>query len=66
MTERLDYNYIAPAGAKALGSVYGYITQSKLPATLINLIYLSPGLLLIGIWLLSVPTTARTQSDLLT
>ena len=33
---------------------------------LINLIYLSPGLLLIGIWLLSVPTTARTQSDLLT
>ena len=33
---------------------------------LINLIYLSPGLLLIGIWLLSVPTTAQTQSDLVT
>jgi hypothetical protein len=33
---------------------------------LINLIYLSPGLLLIAIWLLSVPTTAQTQSDLLT
>jgi AhpD family alkylhydroperoxidase len=40
MTERLDYNHIAPAGARALGGVYGYITQSKLPATLINLVYL--------------------------
>jgi alkylhydroperoxidase family enzyme len=40
MTERLDYIHIAPAGARALGGVYGYITQSKLPATLINLVYL--------------------------
>ena len=40
MTERLDYNHIAPVGARALGGVYGYITQSKLPATLINLVYL--------------------------
>lgn len=40
MTERLDYNHIAPVGARALGGVSGYITQSKLPATLINLVYL--------------------------
>ncbi|WP_407146820.1 carboxymuconolactone decarboxylase family protein [Bradyrhizobium sp. ORS 86] len=40
MTMRLDYNRIAPAGAKALGGVYGYVLQSKLPATLINLVYL--------------------------
>jgi AhpD family alkylhydroperoxidase len=40
MSERLDYNHIAPAGAKALGGVYHYVTLSKLPATLINLVYL--------------------------
>ena len=40
MSKRLDYNQIAPAGVKALGGVYGYVTQSKLPATLINLVYL--------------------------
>ena len=40
MSKRLDYNHIAPAGAKALGGVYGYVMQSKLPATLINLVYL--------------------------
>jgi AhpD family alkylhydroperoxidase len=40
MTMRLDYNRIAPAGAKALGGVYGYVLQSKLPATLINLVFL--------------------------
>lgn len=40
MSKRLDYNQIAPAGTKALGSVYGYVMQSKLPATLINLVYL--------------------------
>jgi AhpD family alkylhydroperoxidase len=37
---RLDYNHIAPAGAKALGGVYGYVMQSGLPAALINLVYL--------------------------
>ena len=37
---RLDYNQVAPAGAKALGGVYGYIMQSGLPATLVNLVYL--------------------------
>jgi AhpD family alkylhydroperoxidase len=40
MSKRLDYNQIAPAGAKALGGVYGYVMQSNLPATLINLVYL--------------------------
>lgn len=40
MTERLDYNQIAPIGAKALGGVYGYVTQSALPAGLIDLVYL--------------------------
>jgi AhpD family alkylhydroperoxidase len=40
MSARLDYNHVAPAGMKALGGVYGYVMQSKLPATLINLVYL--------------------------
>ncbi|MDL2403398.1 carboxymuconolactone decarboxylase family protein [Rhizobium mayense] len=40
MTRRLDYNQIAPNGAKALGGVYGYIMQSDLPAELIDLVYL--------------------------
>ena len=40
MTQRLDYMTIAPAGVKALGGVYGYITQSGLPTQLVNLVYL--------------------------
>ncbi|TWA97182.1 carboxymuconolactone decarboxylase family protein [Bradyrhizobium stylosanthis] len=40
MTGRLDYERIAPSGVKALGGVYGYILQSDLPATLVNLVYL--------------------------
>ena len=40
MSKRLDYNRIAPAGVKALDGVYGYITQSSLPAVLIDLVYL--------------------------
>jgi AhpD family alkylhydroperoxidase len=40
MSKRLDYNHIAPQGMKALGGVYGYIMQSNLPATLVNLVYL--------------------------
>ena|SRR5689334_14230918 len=40
MSMRLDYNRIAPAGSKALGGVYGYVLQSKLPSSLINLVYL--------------------------
>src|ERR1044072_2863286 len=37
---RLDFNKIAPNGAKALGGVYGYVTQSGLPAELVYLVYL--------------------------
>jgi len=40
MTQRLDYNQIAPNGAKALGGVYGYVTQSGLPGELVDLVYL--------------------------
>lgn len=37
---RLDYNQIAPSGAKALAGVYGYVLQSGLPEELVNLVYL--------------------------
>ena len=40
MTQRLNYTTVAPAGAKALGGVYGYILQCGLPASLVNLAYL--------------------------
>ncbi|EPF74487.1 carboxymuconolactone decarboxylase family protein [Acinetobacter rudis] len=40
MTQRIDYNTVAPAGLKALGSVYGYILQSGLSAELVELVYL--------------------------
>jgi AhpD family alkylhydroperoxidase len=40
VSKRLDYNQIAPGGLKALGGVDGYITQSRLPATLVDLVYL--------------------------
>ena len=40
MSQRLDYSKIAPNGVKALGGVYGYVTQSGLPAELVNLVYL--------------------------
>jgi AhpD family alkylhydroperoxidase len=40
VTQRLNYTTIAPAGIKALGSVYGYIMQSGLPAALVDLVYL--------------------------
>ena len=36
MTQRLDYTAIAPAGIKALGSVYAYIVQSDLPRLLVS------------------------------
>lgn len=44
MTPRLDYNAAAPAGMKALGGVYGYVSQS-LPRMLVNLVYLRISLL---------------------
>jgi AhpD family alkylhydroperoxidase len=40
MSKRLDYNQIAPTGVKALGSLYGYVAQSRLPAVLVDLVYL--------------------------
>jgi AhpD family alkylhydroperoxidase len=40
MSQRLDYNQIAPAGVKALGSVYGYIMQTRLPPALVELVFL--------------------------
>jgi AhpD family alkylhydroperoxidase len=40
MTKRLDYNQIAPNGAKALGVVYGYVVQSGVPGELVDLVYL--------------------------
>jgi AhpD family alkylhydroperoxidase len=40
VSQRLDYNQIAPAGVKALGGVYGYIMQCGLPAVLVDLVYL--------------------------
>jgi AhpD family alkylhydroperoxidase len=40
MTQRLDYNKVAPNGAKALGAVYGYVMQSGLSPVLIDLVFL--------------------------
>lgn len=40
MTQRLNYNAIAPEGVKSLFGVYSYVAQSGLPATLIELSYL--------------------------
>src|ERR1700728_2422833 len=40
MSHRLDYTQIAPAGAKALGGVYGYVMRSSLPVALVELVYL--------------------------
>lgn len=38
--KRLDYTQVAPAGIKALGGVYGYVTQSALSPILVDLVYL--------------------------
>ncbi|WP_198680355.1 carboxymuconolactone decarboxylase family protein [Cupriavidus agavae] len=40
MTMRIDYTQTSPAGVKALGTVYGYITQSGLDPVLVELTYL--------------------------
>lgn len=40
MTQRLDYNTAAAAGMRALGGVYGYVSQSGLPKILVDLVYL--------------------------
>lgn len=40
MTSRINYNEIAPAGIKALGGVYAYVSQSGLARELVDLVYL--------------------------
>ena len=40
MSRRLDYNQIAPAGAKALAGVHGYVMRSGLDPALVELVYL--------------------------
>ena len=40
MSQRMDYNAVAPGGMRALGSVHGYVRQSKLPERLVDLVYL--------------------------
>jgi AhpD family alkylhydroperoxidase len=40
VSHRLDYNQVAPEGAKVLGGVYGYVAQSGLAATLVELVFL--------------------------
>jgi AhpD family alkylhydroperoxidase len=40
MSKRLDYGQVAPGGVKALGGVYGYVTQSGLSPVLVDLVYL--------------------------
>ena len=40
MSQRLDYNQLAPAGVKAIGAAYGYVMQSSLSPVLVDLVYL--------------------------
>ncbi|AET92191.1 alkylhydroperoxidase [Burkholderia sp. KK1] len=40
MTQRLNYEKASPKGVEALGKVYGYIMQSGLDGTLVDLVYL--------------------------
>ena len=40
MSQRLNYNQLAPAGIKALGGVYGYVSQTSLSPVLVDLVYL--------------------------
>lgn len=40
MSPRIDYTQVSPAGAKALGTVYGYVVQSGLDPVLVDLVYL--------------------------
>lgn len=40
MSQRMDYNAASPPGMKALGGVYGYILQSGLAKSLVDLVYL--------------------------
>jgi len=40
MTQRLDHHSAAPAGMKALGGVHGYLAQTDLAKSLIDLVFL--------------------------
>ncbi len=40
MSQRMNHLAVAPGGAKALGTVHGYVSQSGLPKTLIDMVYL--------------------------
>ncbi|WP_436820813.1 carboxymuconolactone decarboxylase family protein [Variovorax sp. DT-64] len=40
MNMRLDYTKASPGGVKAFGGVYGYVVQSGLDDTLVELVYL--------------------------
>jgi len=40
MSQRLDYNQLSPTGIKALGGVYGYVSQTSLSPVLVDLVYL--------------------------
>ena len=40
MSQRMNYDAVAPAGMKTLGGVHGYIARSGLPARLVDLVYL--------------------------
>jgi AhpD family alkylhydroperoxidase len=40
MTQRINYRGVAPAGAKALDSVYGYVFKSGLPKRLLEIAFL--------------------------
>jgi AhpD family alkylhydroperoxidase len=45
VTQRLNYTAAAPAGMKAFGGVHGYVSQSGLPALLVDLVYLRVSLI---------------------
>lgn len=40
MSQRMNYNEVAPAGMKGLGTVHHYVRQSGLPARLVDLVFL--------------------------
>ncbi|MDH6196043.1 AhpD family alkylhydroperoxidase [Mycobacterium frederiksbergense] len=45
MSERIDYNQVAPRGAKALGGVHLYVSQSGLSPALLTVVYLRVSLI---------------------
>ena len=40
MSQRINHTLVAPEGIKALGAVYGYVSQSGLSDVLLTLVYL--------------------------